>query len=55
MLTSFDQNTAEFYNYMILLTMICIFWPEFELEPHYFTLNITETEKFYRYQISFPL
>ena len=27
--TSFDQNTAEFYDNHFLLTMICIFWPEF--------------------------
>ena len=30
--TSFDQNTAKFY----VLTMICVFWPEFGLKPCYF-------------------
>ena len=35
MFTSFDQDTctATFYDNHILLTMICIFWPEFVLKP----------------------
>ena len=46
--TSFDQNTAEFYYNHILLTMICIFWPEFGLKPRYVALHVTEMEKFFK-------
>ena len=31
--TSFCQNTTELYDKHILLTMLCIFWPEFGLKP----------------------
>ena len=40
--SSLDQNTAEFYDYHILLTMICIFWPEFGFKPLYVALHVTE-------------
>ena len=42
-LTSFGQgqNTANFYDNHILLTMICIFWPEFGSKRRYFALLLT--------------
>ena len=40
--TSFGQNAAEFYDKHILLTALCIFWPEFWLKPRYFALHLTE-------------
>ena len=40
--TSFDHNAAEFYDNHILLTMICIFWPEFGLKQRYVALHETE-------------
>ena len=40
--TSFDLNTAELYDNNILLTMICIVLPEFELKARYFALHLTE-------------
>ena len=43
--TSFGHNTAEFYDKQILLTVICIFWPEFGLKPRYFVLHLTENGK----------
>ena len=45
MFTSFDQNTAEFYDNHILLTMISIFWPELGLKPRYVALHVTENGK----------
>ena len=42
----FYQTTAEFYDNHILLTMICIFWPEFGLKPRYVALHLTENEIF---------
>ena len=41
-MSSFDQNTAEFYDHQILLTAICIFWLNFRLKPRYFALHLTE-------------
>ena len=60
---SFGQNTAEFYENHILLTMMCIFWSEFELKRRYFALLLTGTESFFlnivpppfTYEVSFPL
>ena len=45
--TSFDQNTTEFYDNHILLTMIwqCIMWLEFELKPPYVVLHVTDNGK----------
>ena len=40
--TSFGQNTAAFYDKHILITVLCIFWPESVLKPRYFTLYLTE-------------
>ena len=40
--TSFDHNTAEFYDNHILLTMICIFWSELGLKLRYVALHVTE-------------
>ena len=45
---SFDQNTAEFYDNHILLTMISIFWPEFWLKPSYVELHVTENGKVFK-------
>ena len=61
--TSFGQNTAESYDNQILLTMVCIFWPEFGLKRHYFVLHCTSNGKGFlkhippldRYETSFPL
>ena len=39
---SFGQNTAELYDKHILLTVFCIFWPEFGLKPRYFVVHLTE-------------
>ena len=44
-LTSFDQKTAEFYDKHILLTMICICWPECWLKQGYAALHVTENGK----------
>ena len=54
MFTSFDQNTAECYDDQILLTMICIFWPKFELTQRYVALHVTEIG-FKKKNICFPL
>ena len=43
--TTFGQNTAEFYNKHILLTVLCIFWRELGLNPRYFALHLTENGK----------
>ena len=61
--TSFDQNTAEFYDNHILLILIFIFWHEFGLKPRYFAFHLMENgEVFFKtspralkYEISFPL
>ena len=47
--TSFDQNNAKFYDNHTLLTMICIFLPEFGLKPLYFALHVTEYGKVFKY------
>ena len=52
--TSFDQNTAEIYDNHILLSMNCIFWPEFGLKPRYVALHVTETEEKFFYNIVPP-
>ena len=43
--TSFGQNTVEFHDKHVLLTVLCIFWPEFGLKPRYFALHIMENGK----------
>ena len=52
--TSFDQYTAEFYDNLILLTVICIFWSEFDLKPRYFALHLTEKFLMFK-KVRFPL
>ena len=41
----FGQNTDEFYDKHIVLTMLSIFWPEFGLKSHYFALHLKENGK----------
>ena len=48
MFTSFGQNTAEFYDEHILLTMLCIFLAEFVLKPRYFALYLTENGQVFK-------
>ena len=43
--TSFGYDTAKFYDKHILFTVVCIFWPEFELRPRYFALHLMENWK----------
>ena len=43
--TNFGQNSAEFYDNHILLSMICIFCSEFGLKRCYFALLLTENGK----------
>ena len=45
MSTSFGQNTSEFYDKHILLTVVCLFLPEFGLKPRYFALHLSENGK----------
>ena len=40
----FGQNTAEFYDKHIVLTMFCIFWPEFGLKARFIALHLTTNE-----------
>ena len=42
--TSFGHNTDDFY-YNILLTVVCIVWPEVWLKPRYFALHLMENRK----------
>ena len=42
---SIDQNTTEFYDNHILLTVIFIFWLELGLKQHYFELSLMENGK----------
>ena len=51
--TSFCQNTAEFYDKHILLTVLCIFRTEIWLKPRYFALHLTENENVFK--TFFPL
>ena len=44
MFTIFRQNTAESYK-LILLTVLCILWPECGLKPRNFALHLTENGK----------
>ena len=44
-LQCFDQNNVKFYDNNILLTVLCIFWPEFGLKPHNFSLRVMEDGK----------
>ena len=43
--TIFGQNTFEFYDKHIFLTVLRIFWPEFRLKPRYFELHLMEKGK----------
>ena len=54
-LTSFGQNTAEFYDIKAYsLTVLCISLPEFELKPRNVALHLTENDFFLNIALAPP-